>query len=114
MPGLNEIIEASRENKFKANSQKKKYTEIVAYSCISSGVKNVKGKNDYLFIWFCENKKRDKDNIMAGQKFVFDGLQSIGAIENDGWKQVGNITHKFEVDKSNPRLEVQITRAEDD
>ncbi|MFD0673941.1 RusA family crossover junction endodeoxyribonuclease [Cohnella sp. GCM10027633] len=65
-------------------------------------------KADYEFTWYCPNKRKDKDNIMAGQKFVFDALQHIGFIKNDGWKQIGSVTHRFEVDKNNPRIEVEI------
>ena len=55
-----------------------------------------------------QKQKRDKDNIIAGQKFVLDGLVAAGIIENDGWKQVGNIFHYFEVDSENPRVEILI------
>lgn len=56
--------------------------------------------------WYCKNKRKDKDNIMAGQKFIFDGLQKAGVLSNDGWKQIGDVTHRFEVDKRNPRVEI--------
>jgi hypothetical protein len=33
----------------------------------------------------------------------------MGKLENDGWKQVKSIYHKFEIDKGDPRVEVTIT-----
>lgn len=50
---------------------------------------------------------------MAGQKFIFDALQEIGFIKNDGWKQIRNVTHMFEVDKNNPRIEIEITEVKE-
>lgn len=58
--------------------------------------------------WYCKNKRKDKDNIAAGIKFILDGLVKAGTIENDGWKQVNNFSHSFKVDKDNPRVEVEI------
>jgi hypothetical protein len=63
---------------------------------------------DYVITWYCKNMRQDKDNIMAGQKFIFDGLMAAKKLQNDGWKQVRDVTHKFEVDKKNPRIEVVI------
>jgi Holliday junction resolvase RusA-like endonuclease len=65
-------------------------------------------KANYTFTWYCPDKRKDKDNIMSAQKFVFDALQQIGYIKNDGWKQIGDISHRFMVDKNNPRLEVEL------
>lgn len=63
---------------------------------------------DFVITWYMQNRRRNKDNIMAGQKFIFDGLQQAGVITNDGWKQLNNVTHKFAVDKKRPRVEVEI------
>lgn len=108
LPGLNEIIYQARGNKTISNAQKKKYTELVAWYCKIYKIKKLNKKADFIFSWYCQNKKRDKDNIMAGQKFIFDGLQSAGVIKNDGWKEIGNISHKFYIDKENERVEIEI------
>jgi Holliday junction resolvase RusA-like endonuclease len=42
------------------------------------------------------------------KNFFFDGLVKAGIIKNDGWKEVISFTHRFEVDKHHPRLEVEI------
>lgn len=65
-------------------------------------------KANFIITWYCKNKRQDKDNIMAGQKFIFDGLVEAGVIENDGWAQIGDVAHLFEVDKKNPRIEIRI------
>ena len=45
---------------------------------------------------------------MAGCKFIFDALQVVGLIKNDGWNQIAGIVPEFEVDPENPRIEVII------
>ncbi|NFP92392.1 RusA family crossover junction endodeoxyribonuclease [Clostridium sporogenes] len=80
---------------------KKTNTDLVAF--IAKGkFKRI----DLDITWYCKNKKKDKDNIAAGIKFILDGLVKAGIIKNDGWKEINNFTHKFEVDKNNPRIEI--------
>jgi len=107
LPGLNEIISISKEHWAKYAEEKHNRTEEIAYLA-KSQIKGKYQKVDLVFTWFCKNKKRDKDNIIAGQKFVLDGLVAAGIIENDGWKQVGNIFHYFKIDRENPRVEILI------
>ena len=40
---------------------------------------------------------------------ILDGLVVAGVIKNDGWGQIGEICHRFTVDKQDPRVEVKIT-----
>ena len=107
LPGLNEIIAISKEHWAKYAEEKHSRTEEIAYLTRSQIKKKYK-KVDLIFNWYCKDKRRDKDNIIAGQKFIIDGLVKAGVIENDGWKQIGNIFHFFEVDSENPRVEIII------
>ena len=63
---------------------------------------------DLHFKWYVPNRKKDKDNIAFGKKFILDGMLQAGLIENDGWKQIGNFKDSFVVDKENPRVVVEI------
>lgn len=110
LPSLNEMINASKRNKYEYVKMKDKAIKTVAWSARVALQKEYfrPGEADYEITWYCPDKRKDKDNIMAGQKFIFDGLQYIGFISNDGWKQIRNVTHRFEVDKKNPRVEVEI------
>lgn len=65
-------------------------------------------KADFIVTWYCKDRRKDKDGILAGLKFIFDGLVKADVLENDGWKQIGDIENKFKVDKDNPRVEVEI------
>lgn len=107
LPGLNEIIESSKTHWAKYAGKKKKLTQDIALLA-KTQIKGQYKKIDLTFFWYCKNKHRDKDNIIAGQKFVIDGLVEAGIITNDGWEQIGNISHSFEVDKENPRVEIFI------
>ena len=107
LPGLNEITDAARSNKFDAAKMKKEYTELAAWCAKLAKLPRMKCI-DISVAWYEPNRKRDKDNIHAGVKFILDGLVIAGVIDNDGWKQIGNINHKVLLDKDNPRVEITI------
>ena len=107
LPGLNEIIAISKEHWAKYAEEKHNRTEEIAYLA-KSQIKRKYKKVDLTFTWYCKNRKRDKDNIIAGQKFIIDALVLAGVIKNDGWNEIGNIIHYFEIDKKNPRVEIII------
>lgn len=110
LPDLNTIIAESKKGRKGYQPyaiMKKEYTQTVAWIA-KAKIKRQLEKIDLEINWFCKNKRKDKDNIMAGTKFILDGLVEAGIIENDGWKQIGDISHKFKVDKQKPRIEVII------
>jgi Holliday junction resolvase RusA-like endonuclease len=107
LPGLNDMIEAARRNRYESAKMKKKYTELTAWYARSARLPRF-DRVDLVITWYEPNQKRDKDNITAGQKFILDGLVQAGVIANDGWKQVGKITHDCQVDSKNPRVEVEL------
>lgn len=106
-PTLNQVIKASKSHYMAYANQKKQFTTLTMLS-----VKNkpkIDFKANYHFTWYRKTKRADPDNVTVGQKYVFDGLIKAGLIENDGWKEVGNISHSFRIDKENPRLELEVT-----
>lgn len=110
LPDLNTIIAESKKGRGKYqpyNDIKRQHTSMIALIARSK-IKKKLNKIDIEINWICKNKRKDKDNIIAGTKFILDGLVEAGVIENDGWKQIGDISHKFDVDKDNPRIEVII------
>lgn len=108
MPGFNEIIKVSKQGRGKYqpyNDMKRENTESVVWM----SKKISKKKKIFLDItWIEKDKRRDPDNIAAAVKFIWDGLVEAGVIKNDGWKENGGWSNKFEVDKDNPRIEVII------
>lgn len=107
LPGLNDMIDAARTSRYKSAELKQTYTDLVAWYAKSARLSHVV-QADFIITWYEKDKKRDKDNVMAGQKFLFDGLVKARILKNDGWKQVGDITHRVRVDHDNPRIEIEI------
>jgi Holliday junction resolvase RusA-like endonuclease len=107
LPGLNEIIDAAKSHWSVYREMKRTYEQAVAWSA-----KQIQpfGRAYLDITWYEPNRKRDLDNIAAGKKFLLDGLQTAGKIENDGWKQIAGFSDTFAVDKRNPRVEVEIRR----
>lgn len=104
---MNQIIAVSKSHYGAYAKQKKIYTEVVHYSVMN--VKPIVCKVDIFFVWYRKNRRSDPDNISAGgTKYCLDGLVNAGVLENDGWKQIGRISHSFEVDKKNPRVEMRL------
>ncbi len=109
LPDLNQIIAESKNHWGSYSSLKKANTQLVAF-CTKQATKRKYKKIDLDITWYCKNKRKDKDNIMAGGlKMILDGLVVAGVIQNDGWAHIGSINNHFEVDKNNPRVEIKIT-----
>ena len=107
LPSENEIIAAAKGHWNYYREMKKTETERVAWHAKEQKIRSVQ-KADFTITWYCPDTRREKDNIMAGQKFIFDGLVQAGVLPDDRWKNIGNIWHRFEIDKKNPRVEVLI------
>lgn len=108
LPGLNEIVNTSKANKYKYVKLKDNAIATVSWSAREQLGRVRVNKADFVITWYCPNRRKDKDNIAAGQKFIFDGLQDAGVLANDGWGQINSFVHRFEIDKEYPRVEVEI------
>jgi Holliday junction resolvase RusA-like endonuclease len=109
-PGMNEIITAAKMGRGKYQpyaKMKEEYTNMVAW--LAKKLPRYK-KVDISIVWYEPNARRDLDNIMSGQKFIMDGLVKAGAIPDDSQKYVKSVTHKFGIDRVNPRIEVELRK----
>lgn len=112
LPGLNEIIAAAKSHYAKYSTEKKERTEEVAW--LAKQARLPRFEKAYLVItWYEPNSRRDPDNVMAGQKFILDGLVQAGVLPGDSQKYIQGIYHRFRVDKQNPRVEVEIRGVKD-
>ena len=66
------------------------------------------------FLWIEKNRRRDKDNIRAGAKFILDALVLAEIIPNDNWKWVVNLFDEYMVDSAKPGVHVTITAAREE
>lgn len=61
------------------------------------------------YTWVEKNRRRDLDNISSfGRKVIQDALVDTGVLKDDVWKHIVGFSDRFEVDKTNPRIEVLI------
>lgn len=113
LPGLNEYIDAERNNKHKAANLKRE-TEHFIILLIKSKLRGVSIKPPVMihYTWVERNKRRDKDNIAFAKKFIQDSLVKAKILPNDGWEYIEGFTDTFDVDKKNPRVEVEIREAQ--
>ena len=96
LPGLNEIIAEARKHKMASAKQKEYYTSMV--KLLATKMKPIKGRAHYRFTWYEKSRRRNPDNIAGGgEKYILDGLQDAGIIENDGWGQVASLHHDFQL-----------------
>jgi Holliday junction resolvase RusA-like endonuclease len=115
LPGLNEIIAMSKKGKRgyqPYQTAKKEITEMILWECKAQMIMPcaIRSTVNVKIEWHCKNKRRDKDNVMVGQKFILDALQHAGIIRNDGWKEIGKIEHTFLI---KPEEQIIITMEEE-
>ena len=106
-PTLNEVIKASKSHYMAYANQKKDYTALTMMQV--EDMEKVTNPVDIKFTWYRKDRRSDPDNISGGgAKMVLDGLVKAGKLNNDGWREVNSLSHYFEVDRDNPRVEVEI------
>lgn len=116
LPGMNEYIEACREHRMRGAAVKKAAQEQCAWAMMDAKRKGVHfDRCDAQITWYEKNSRRDPDNISGfGRKVIFDALQQMGIIDNDGRKQIVSITEFWKIDRQNPRIEITLTEVPPD
>lgn len=99
-PTLNEYIDCERGSTIAAAAMKKKCTEQVKEQCLSQQIQPVNGKVDLLFEWH-SSTRHDPDNVAFAKKFILDGLQLAGVLENDNRKFIGIMADEIIQDDEN-------------
>jgi len=110
LPTMNEIIDKSKTHWGKYKKMKDKWMELITYMCQRQEIPFFHAVRLNI-TYYRKNMMYDPDNLSAGKKFILDGLQQAGCIENDGWKEIKGFSESWEVDKENPRTEVIIEEA---
>ena len=117
---LNELLTAERNTKhydyrikkfiYKPNKVKKD-GEAICQKCIRNQLKGVKITKPIRCTYFIyvPNKEHDRSNVYAGvEKIFLDSLQNEKVIHSDGHNYVLDSIFYTEVDRLNPRVEVEI------
>lgn len=110
IPTQNQIVNSNRTNRFAGAKQKKNATTFCQMHIQRAMLDGFEIKTlpvDLEFVFYCKNRRTDKDNLASGAlKFILDGAQKAGLIENDNWKHIGDWSCRFEIDKEFPRVEI--------
>lgn len=91
LPGLNEYINAERTNKYKGAQMKRQCESVVMRSARSLGKYRAEGPVYMIYHWYCEDRRRDKDNISSfGRKVIQDALVRAKILKmTDGTTSLG-------------------------
>jgi Holliday junction resolvase RusA-like endonuclease len=114
LPGLNDYVDACRSYAYAGARMKTKTENIIGWEIKRQKLMPVYSAVSVHFHWFEPNRRRDMDNIAFAKKFILDALQANGILQGDGWRQIRGLSDAFSVDKNRPRVEVTVTREEDE
>ena len=108
LPNLNDMLAAarSRVGKWQRYDEEKQLYQSMIRADIKAANLTPMGRVRVQFLWHEKNKRRDKDNICAAQKYIFDALVEQQILQNDGWAEIASIQHEWIVCPSAPGCRV--------
>lgn len=98
LPSLNEYVRANRTvsgGYYAGAKMKNEVEEGIIYSL--ARLPKITKPVFIRFTWIEKNRKRDKDNISFGKKFILDAMQKSGKLDNDNWKWIRGFSDSFEL-----------------
>ena len=107
---LNDYISAERSNRY-VGAQMKKADQSIIIHYAKKQLRGISIEKPVFMeqTWVEKNRRRDLDNISSfGRKVIQDALVDTGVLKDDVWKHIVGFSDRFEVDKTNPRIEVLI------
>ena len=107
LDGMNAIIGAARHNRYASAAQKREQDDGIAWVLRANRIGELRGRYSWHFTWHEPNRRRDPDNIESADKFIFDALQKVGILDNDGWSRVAETHHYFKRDPDRVGVEVR-------
>ena len=105
LPGMNEIIKASKEHWGAYSKMKKDLTLAIGLEIKAQRIKPIT-QAKFEFHWTEKRRNRDKDNIVVGRKFILDALVEMNILTNDGWRYITGWTDNFSIGE--PQVKVII------
>lgn len=93
LPSLNDYIAACRTNPHVGAKMKQETEQLIIIQL--ARMKPITSPVIIHFEWHEETRRRDKDNVAAGKKFVLDAMQKAGKLVNDNNKYIAGFTDRF-------------------
>ncbi len=114
MPDLNNFIVASNRNHHLGAKMKKDYMSFASDEIRKQLPKlHITSRVRIHYQHYEADKRRDPSNVASmATKVIEDSLQECGVLDNDGWKNIAGYSQGFDIDKTNPRIEVTIREVE--
>lgn len=107
LPSLNDIVNSSRGNYYKANNQKKQAQRDIALQLPKKKV--TKYPVEIRVTFFEPTSRRDVDGVIAGGcKVLLDAMVHKGILVDDSRKYVSQIIPLVYTDRNNPRIEIEV------
>ena len=114
LPGLNEYINACRNDPHSGASMKRVSQERVMWAVMQQIRVKFRRPVWITYAWYEQDRRRDMSNISAfGIKVIEDALVRCGVLRDDGWKCIEGFGSSFAVDRARPRVVVTIREVED-
>lgn len=99
LPGLNEVINANRTNRYSGAKMKKEIQELIGWHIVKAqndgNLRPTEKPCEVIFEWHESSARRDCDNIASAKKFILDALQEYGIIKNDNQKYITGFKDVF-------------------
>jgi hypothetical protein len=108
MPNLNTVIAATKKHWSHYSREKKKWTQTVRMEALAQKITPVTQPVWIRSEYFSKNKRADPDGIRIAAKYILDGLVEANVLPDDSQKWIIGFVDRFDVDKDDPRIEVEL------
>lgn len=106
---LNDYIRDNRTNKYKGAKTKRDNENNIIWAIREAKLSKIyKYPIKLKITWYEPNLRRDIDNIVFATKFIQDALVKTNVLKDDSQKYINKISHEVLIDRTNPRIEVEI------
>lgn len=116
LAGMNEMLDARADNRYRAGRAKRREMgRIISMMTPSPRGDSLEGAAVIVLDWYCPDRRRDRDNVAAAKKHIFDALICAGLLAADSWKKIVGFMDRFHLAESpdSARIELTIYEAED-
>lgn len=110
LDGMNDTM-ALPKSRYKQHHRRKMIKYLICQWIVARRVPEFKVPVMIHINWIERDRRRDRDNIRSGAKFILDALVKTRRIVNDSQRWVTELTDSYGIDKINPRIEVTIEPA---
>lgn len=108
LPGQNEYDKANRSSPYIGAKLKRDTQDLIGWAIKGSKIEPMHGEVNIHVTYIEPNTRRDKDNIHCSIKFILDALVEQKILVDDSWTYIGTLSYSYKVNKSNPRVIVEL------